>query len=217
MRNIGRTIRTLLGVCVLTLLLFGLGLFFFVSAISDSGFVQNDKADGIVALTGGQSRIQEALKLLAVGSGKRMLITGVNPTTTTKNLKSIMPNYGTLFECCVDIDKVAANTIGNAVATRKWTEDHKFQSLIVVTSSYHMPRSMVELRRALPNVELIPYPVTPSNFHIDAWWAYPGTARLVITEYLKFIPAIARLAMTRISGSVQPISAVPASADQKSF
>ena len=39
---------------------------------------------------------------------------------------------------------------------------------------------MVELRRTLPDVRLIPYPVQPRNVHVDAWWAHPGTLQLLV-------------------------------------
>jgi uncharacterized SAM-binding protein YcdF (DUF218 family) len=121
------------------------------------------RADGIVALTGGEARIPEAVKLLARGSGRRLLISGVNPATTRGELVSLMPNTKMLFRCCIDMDKVARDTIGNADETRVWMEKRRFRSLIVVTSSYHMPRSFAELRRAMPDIELIPFPVKPRS------------------------------------------------------
>ena len=188
-----------------------LGLIGFANSI-DREIPSNVKsADGIIALTGGQLRIKEAVKLLASGHGKRVLITGVNPVTTPKALKTMNPELDRYFECCIDIDKIARNTIGNAAAARNWAKAHKFSSLIIVTSSYHMPRSLVELRRVLPKVKLIPYPVSSKSFKIDEWWAYPGTMRLIVSEYLKFIPAMARLAMTRITDDVSSIATVPAS------
>lgn len=149
-------------------------------------------ADGIVALTGGEARIPEAVKLLSQGKGRRLLISGVNPVTTRGELASLMPDSRKWFRCCIDVGKLARDTVGNAEETREWIKQRGFRSLIVVTASYHMPRSLAELRRALPDIELIPYPVRPRNLHLDAWWAYPGTLQLLASEYVKFVPAFGR-------------------------
>ena len=157
------------------------------------------RADGIVALTGGEARIPEAVKLLARGNGRRLLISGVNPATTRQELVSLMPDTRMLFRCCIDVDKVARDTVGNANETRHWMEKRRFRSLIVVTSSYHMPRSLAELRRALPNVELIPYPVKPRSVDVHAWWASPATLQLLASEYVKFMPALARCVIAQVA------------------
>ncbi len=159
------------------------------------------RADGIVALTGGESRISEAVKLLALGNGRRLLISGVNPATTRRELVSLMPDTRMLFRCCIDMDKVARDTIGNADETRVWMEKRRFRSLIVVTSSYHMPRSYAELRRALPEAELIPYPVKPRSVDVHAWWSNSATLQLLASEYVKFMPALARCVFSEITHS----------------
>jgi uncharacterized SAM-binding protein YcdF (DUF218 family) len=174
------------------------GFLFFSSLIDDVPVADIRKADAIVVLTGGEARIPEAVRLLSQGKGQRLLISGVNPITTRKELALLTPNSRELFQCCIDVDQVARDTIGNADETRAWTERRNFKSLIVVTASYHMPRSLAELRRALPDTELIPYPVKPSNFRVDQWWAYPGTLQLLATEYVKFVPALGRCLMIQI-------------------
>ena len=185
--------------------IFVLGFALFVHSIDGKNANSiAEPADGIVALTGGELRIAQALKLLAQGKGRRLLITGVHPATNRRVLKEIAPKHGPLFECCIDIDHGARNTIGNAKAARDWATAKDFRSVIVVTSSYHMPRSLVELRRALPGLKLVPHPVTPRNFRIDAWWAYPGTMRLLFSEYLKLIPAVARFCVSELGRRMTP-------------
>ena len=73
--------------------------------------------------------------------------------------------------CCVDLDYSALNTLGNAVQARRWAPEHDFNSLIVVTSSYHMPRAMAELAHQLPDVALIPFPVVSDRLRIEPWWS----------------------------------------------
>jgi uncharacterized SAM-binding protein YcdF (DUF218 family) len=75
---------------------------------------------------------------------------------------------------------------------------HHYTSIIVVTSNYHMPRALAELGRVMPGVTLIPYAVVENNVHLDRWWTYPGTTRLLISEYLKYLPALARLGATQL-------------------
>jgi uncharacterized SAM-binding protein YcdF (DUF218 family) len=148
-------------------------------------------ADGIVALTGGPFRINDALDLLASGHGKRLLISGVNPTTRRGEIARLMPEHERWFTCCVDIDH-SATTIGNAIETRQWVKSRGFQSLIVVTANFHIPRALVELEHELPGVMLVPYGVVSEKMRIEAWWENPETARLLFLEYLKYIVARVR-------------------------
>jgi len=150
-------------------------------------------ADGIVVLTGGTSRVTDALELLAAHRGKRLLISGVNPGTTTADIAHEVPNYGRLFASRVDLDYSAINTLGNAVQTRLWASKHGFHSLIVVTSNYHMPRALAELGHQLPDIALIPYPVLSDRLRTEPWWSNGDTTRVVVSEYLKFLFAELRM------------------------
>ena len=156
-------------------------------------------ADGITVLTGGADRIDQAMKLLAQGKAKRVLITGVYRATTKEELKQLASQGDQYFACCVDIDKEARNTIDNATETSEWVAQQHFHSVIVVTSNYHMPRALAELGRAMPDVVLIAYPVIDKNVHLDRWWTYPGTTKLLMSEYLKYLPALGRLGATRLA------------------
>lgn len=158
-------------------------------------------ADGIVALTGGEARIDEALRLLADHRAKRMLISGVNPRTSRLALEHLTPEYAQLFDCCVVIGHWAQDTVGNADEAQSWVHQNGYRSLIVVTSGYHMARSMAELARAMPDVELIPHPVFPSGQHAETWWKSPATTRVLVREYLKLLPALVRLGAARIFGN----------------
>src|SRR3954471_8720007 len=102
-------------------------------------------ADGIVVLTGGSSRVSDAMELLAGGYGKRLLISGVHPTNAASDISRSLPDNQSLLNCCVDLDRSAVNTRSNAAETRRWARERGFKSLIVVTSNYHMPRAIVEL------------------------------------------------------------------------
>jgi uncharacterized SAM-binding protein YcdF (DUF218 family) len=182
----------LVSISAIAFALFGAGFFWFAQSIPEGEVTLNRNADGIVVLTGGAARISDAMALLASGRGKRLLISGVNPATKATELERLAPEYQDMFACCVDLDRSALNTIGNAVETRRWARDRGFHSLVVVTSSYHMPRAMVELAHQLPDVTLIPFPVIPGKRRSEPWWMDVGTARLMLSEYLKYLFVVAR-------------------------
>jgi uncharacterized SAM-binding protein YcdF (DUF218 family) len=176
--------------CGVTLVL---GFAAFVWLLPEQQVVLDRDADGIVVLTGGTSRVTDALELLASHRGKRLLITGVNPGTTTGDIAHQVVDYDRILACCVDLDYSALNTFGNAVQARRWTVAHGFHSLIVVTSAYHMPRALAELAHQLPDVALIPYPVVSDRLRIEPWWSNGATTRLVLSEYLKYLFAKLRM------------------------
>ncbi len=189
-------VRLLFDAALFSLVLLIIGFIVFANGIEREQRLPQQTADGIAVLTGGASRIDQAMKLLAEGKAKRVLITGVNRTTTVEELKQLASQGGEYFTCCVDIDKQARNTIDNATETSEWVAQHRYGSIIVVTSNYHMPRALAELARVMPAVRLIPYPVVDNNVQLDPWWSYPGTTKLLLSEYLKYLPALGRLGAT---------------------
>ena len=151
------------------------------------------QAEGIVVLTGGTARIDGALQLLAEGRANRLLISGVNPLVTRQALAStVSDSLRGVLDCCVDLDHRAQDTIGNAAETREWADERGFASLIVVTSGYHMPRSMAELAFAMPDKRLIAFPVNNPDLHLDSWWRDPATLGLLVREYGKYLAVEAR-------------------------
>lgn len=168
------------------------GFFVFVASIERSEPVLQRHAEGVVALTGGADRISDALDLLATGQAERLLITGVNQAISGSDIAHRTPRLRPLFACCIDLGYRALNTVGNAAETRHWARQHGIRSLIVVTSNYHMPRAMVEIGRALPGIELVPYPVVTERQKAGTWWADPGLLRVLATEYVKYLAAFAR-------------------------
>ncbi len=169
------------------------GFFWFVSLIPGEEVQLDRRADGIVVLTGAAARIPDAIELLAEKRGKRLLISGVYRATKSREIGRITPLYSEFFSCCIDLDRSALNTFGNALQTKRWAHEHNFNSLIVVTSNWHMPRAMAELGHQLPEVTLIPYPVISAKLKKDPWWSNLTTARLLFAEYLKYLLALTRM------------------------
>lgn len=148
-----------------------------------------DRPDAVVALTGGDARLDAAVALFEQGVGKRLLITGVHATTTKKELKTIA-HGGPRFDCCADLGWSAANTHGNAAETAAWTRAHGYRRLVIVTASYHMPRSLAEFAAEMPGVKLEPYPVEPDGIDLEQWWRDPHALRLLQTEYAKYLASV---------------------------
>jgi len=180
-----------IGVLVAALSLLA-GFAYFVAQIPTQPQGPAARADGIVVLTGGASRIADAVHLLNDGHAKRLLITGVNPGTSRDALKQQIPESHNLFDCCIDIGHSAMNTLGNAAEAKAWVNDLGFGSLIVVTSNYHLPRSLSEFARAMPDITLLAYPVVPESFREADWWSEREAWRMLFIEYAKYLASVAR-------------------------
>jgi uncharacterized SAM-binding protein YcdF (DUF218 family) len=180
-------------------LLLGLGFLWFLWHVPDDEIALTGTADGIVALTGGASRIADAIELLASGRGRRLLISGANRATTSEEISRLNPEFDRWVRCCVDFDR-SLNTLGNAIETRRWAERRGFRSLIVVTSNYHMPRALAELAHQLPNVALVPFPVVTDRQRARPWWASVAEVKLMLLEYLKYVLAKLRVALGASAG-----------------
>jgi uncharacterized SAM-binding protein YcdF (DUF218 family) len=175
------------------IILLAVGFGWFIFNIAGEEVTLDTRADGIVALTGAAARIPDAIELLATDRGKRLLITGVHRATSSKEIARLTPLYSRYFTCCIDLDRSALNTFGNALETKRWARAHNFNSLIVVTSNWHMPRAMAELAHQLPDVTLIAYPVISEKVKTEPWWSSLDTARFLFAEYLKYVLALARM------------------------
>ncbi|MBA1144884.1 YdcF family protein [Mesorhizobium neociceri] len=189
-----RTALRVASLCLLLLMaLFAGGFGWFASKVSHMTTPANPaKADAIIVLTGGQARLDAALDLLASGKGERLLISGVHPSASRRQLQAATGGDKALFSCCVDIDRAALDTIGNAEESAKWVESHAYGSVILVTNNYHMPRSLLEMGRLLHGAKLEPYPVVNTNLDNGDWLTKPEALRVLLTEYSKYLLALAR-------------------------
>ena len=176
------------------LLFVGLGFVDFLSKVPPSEDKPQRNADGIVVLTGGSSRVSDAIELLSAGYGRRLLISGVHPTNGYSDIQRTIPDSQRLLGCCVDLDRSAVNTRSNATETRRWAIERGFRSLIVVTSNYHMPRAIVELSHAMPDIELVPFAVVGDKWREEPWWTSGAALRLLLSEYGKYLFAEMRVA-----------------------
>ena len=149
-------------------------------------------ADAIVVLTGGYQRIDQAVELLQKGAGKRLLISGVHPATTPKQIRRMTQASPELFSCCVDVGYDALDTIGNAQEASNWIHQRGYKSVLVVTNNYHMPRSLAELAYVDSETQFIPYPVVNTDLKTSNWFTDPNAMRVMLAEYAKVLFAGAR-------------------------
>ncbi|WP_182085136.1 YdcF family protein [Aureimonas sp. ME7] len=151
------------------------------------------EADGIVVLTGGEQRLRKAISLLREGQGRRLLISGVNRDTSPGAIARATETERALIDCCVDLDYEAMDTIGNAEMTARWAREHGFDRLLLVTSDYHIPRSLLEMSGIEGAPEIVPYPVSPDKLWRQDGWPTRLGLRLLATEYAKVLVVKARL------------------------
>ncbi|GAB4525696.1 MAG: hypothetical protein Tsb0010_09330 [Parvularculaceae bacterium] len=153
----------------------------------DRAALDGRDAGGVAVLTGGRgARIAAGAALLRADPSRRLLITGVGDISE-EQLRDLLQLEPALFACCIDIDRAAKNTSGNAKEIAAWAAEHGFDRVIVVTSDYHLPRSLAEIRRQAPMLTTIPHPVA-SDAALDAgWWRRPRALRLLAAEYAKFL------------------------------
>lgn len=180
-----------LGVATLTIAWI-LGFFVFVAAIPDANDDVLTQTDAIVVLTGGSGRLEEGIALLTDKRAKKLFVSGVYQGVDVRQLLDISRTAPEELTCCVALGYAANSTLGNATETAEWLEEERFRSIRLVTANYHMPRSLAEFRHLMPNVRIVPHAVFPEQFKRDEWWQYPGTAQLILIEYLKYLAASIR-------------------------
>jgi uncharacterized SAM-binding protein YcdF (DUF218 family) len=204
-------VRTLAALAVIAMIWLA-GLLAFADRVQQSTpQAEPIAADGIVALTGANSneRIAAAVQLLAARKGRRVLVSGVNRDVSREQLRIASGSVRRLYDCCVDLGFTAANTVGNARETAEWAAAMRYRSLIIVTTDYHMPRAMLELRAVLrpPAFSLQTYAVPTPALKSRRWWRSPGAARLMVVEYSKYLAILGREAVLGLGPRATPAAA----------
>ena len=172
------------------LVIWSLGLLVFVSMIPTSVSDTVTPCDAIVVLTGGRERLKTAVQLWRADRESWLFISGVFPNTPVAALfPEVATDEGALQKRLV-VGRLAGDTVGNAVETAIWVREHNIRSIRLVTSAYHMPRSLIEFKAILPTgVRIIPNPVFSSTIAREGWWYHGGTLGLFAAEYSKYLVA----------------------------
>ena len=183
-------------------ILWSAGLVSFAAAVPRDIADQSSHTDAIVVPTGGYGRLVAGLELLRAGRAERLFISGVYEGVTLSSL--VGQSAGDIAVCCVDIGHGAGDTFENASESAAWMAQRGYRSLRLVTGNYHMPRAMLEFRRAMPDVKLVANPVFPQHVKVDDWWRYRGTAGLIANEYAKYLLVLIRTPFSRASAPGNP-------------
>ena len=176
------------------------GLVLFIEGIPDSLEDEERRTDAIIVLTGGSLRLEKGFELLSAKMAEKLLVSGVDKRIRIEELLRVAGITPADLDCCVTLGYMAEDTGSNAIESALWIRTNKIASIRLVTSSYHMPRSLLEFRATVPGVEIVPHPVFPEHVMVREWWARPGTASLVIAEYNKYLLAATRHWLRGIEG-----------------
>jgi uncharacterized SAM-binding protein YcdF (DUF218 family) len=187
-----RLLRNLASIALLLVLILLAGLWRFAAAIPNEVTAPDRTTDAIVVLTGGSLRVEGGLRLLAEGKAKKLFISGVYRGVDVTELLHVSRQTPDSVACCVILGHEADNTLGNARETAQWMESERYHSLRLVTASYHMPRSILEFTRVMPDIEIVPNPVFPEFLQEAPWWQSRRAALLITSEYIKYLAAIVR-------------------------
>ena len=178
------------------LVLFGLfallwtaGLFWFAATLETEPELSDRRTDAIVVLTGGSLRVEQGIELLSRGLADKLFVSGVAQGVDVKQLLKISREAPEDLSCCIALGYEADDTAGNARETAEWMADQGYASLRLVTAAYHMPRSLLEFRRTMPEIEILPHPVFPAHVKQEDWWRWPGSTNLLVSEYSKYLIA----------------------------
>src|SRR6516164_3760237 len=189
------TVRGLAITCAALFALWVAGFIWFAAPPSPEN--ETAPTDAIVVLTGGRLRLQSGMDLLRAGKGRKLFVSGVNQAVDLEELLGVSGNAD-WASCCTALGHDADNTLGNARETAQWMRQQGFSSLRLVTAWYHMPRSLLELDRAMPEVEIIAHPVFPDDVSQEHWWASRSTVLLLASEYGKYLGALLRPVVERL-------------------
>ncbi len=192
--------RLFFALTIALILFWSAGLLAFLRALPDGVDDNATVTDSIVVLTGGSLRLKTGLTLLQEGRAERLFVSGVHRGVDVQQLLRNARQSPEAAECCISLGHEADDTAGNAAETSAWMAKNGYRSMRLVTAAYHMPRSLIEFRNTMPDVQIITHPVFPAQVKLEAWWRWPGTAGLIFVEYSKYLVARIRHLIGRALG-----------------
>jgi len=175
----------------------------FFSSIPLINSMGQSKADAIIVLTGGVKRLAAGFDLLVAGRSNLLFVSGVNTSVKLSDIQEISQNQGIVLDekyiqCCVKLGYAAFNTRGNAIESSEWITKNRIGSIFLVTSNYHIDRSLLEFRLKMPDLKIHKYPVISNNVMLEEWWRHPSSMRLLVTEYHKFMYTVAKFFLYKL-------------------
>jgi len=187
------------------------GLVWFVDSSLSLATDRMTATDAIVVLTGGRLRLEAGLDLLGAGMAQKLFISGVNPRVERGQLLRTLAPVSDLDGGRIVLGHDAENTLGNARETAGWMRLEGYRSLRLVTSWYHMERSLLEFEREMPGIAIVADPVFAGHAEPEPWSARLDVALLTVGEYNKYLAALARPGITRLwpgASALAPVAAI---------
>ena len=177
MRKLGLYIFSI----IILILIYSFVIFFEKIQYNQSNF--NYQTDGIAVLTGGKGRINLGLELFSSNRNLQLIISGVDKKVSDK---SIIPE-GLNNKSNITIDKDSESTYQNAKVINKWASEYKLQNITIITSYYHMPRSMMLIQSLTPNINFYAYPVEKKIFNKVSFKENILYYSFLTEEYIKYV------------------------------
>ena len=135
--------------------------------------------DAVIVPTGGPGRIARGLDIVERDLAKQLFVSGVDPEVKPGEFAAEFDVSSRTMECCVTLGYLAVDTRSNAGEAAQWLKENDFTSVRLVTTDWHMARTVSEFSSALPEGTVI---------EKDAVVSSPELATLFL-EYNKLIAA----------------------------
>ena len=145
---------------------------------------RNVNTDAIVVLAGGRGRVEEGVRLYRDHQARYLFLVGVDRTVRKGDL--FKERKGERGSDGVILEKMSRNTLENALYSREMILKKEVRSIRLITSRYHMKRSVLIFRNTLPkDIVIHPHPVDTTNLK-EQWWSHLGSFRLLFAEFYKY-------------------------------
>ena len=188
--------RFILTVLTLAAIAYCSALAWFITTIPGTPAPITQKAPVLVVLTGGYARIEHGLELLADKEAPVLFISGVDDHVAMQRILRDYADadlrgrvYASGGEIVIDH---AHSTVSNAEQTDAFLKKRHFTTIRLITANYHMRRALHEFHNVMPDVTIIPDPVSPKEFQRNNWWTNDIARRVIFGEFHKYMAVLVR-------------------------
>lgn len=131
--------------------------------------------EAIVVLTGDHGRIPHALELLHERGSPLLIISGTAKGISLRDL--VNQQEGAIFHIKetwerIVLESESSSTIENAERTAPILAKRGIHRILLVTSDYHMGRSLAIFHQVLPDLEIFDYSVPSSLRRFNLGWKF---------------------------------------------
>lgn len=148
------------------------------------------KADAIIVVSGGDTnaRTDESIKLYKDGWTSSIIMSGAaadksGPSNARQMYKRAVENN--IPSDALIREEVSETTKQNAIEVNKILTKRGFKRVILVTSGYHMRRTLLEFQAQLTDITVLSHPVSQDKHWSSIWWLTPWGWWLAIGELVK--------------------------------